>query len=182
MGMVLAILGGAIAMPELLFHYPNMGISLWGNYFPASVPFVAGFATSAACLVGAAYFVPIYPGRLNIMRRLLLLIALGLVLILITPYQTNALFYWAHTFAAIYLYLVAGGGAAWAMLHAGKARLDWLLFDTLILGVILSALSTSYARILGLLALGQILALTGAALIIIRAARRWVAQEAAIRE
>lgn len=174
----MAVVGGFILMPELFFDYPNRGLSHYGNYWPTLVPFAIGFSFSIACLVLAAYFLPDQPRRLGIMRRLLLAMAFGLAVILLTPDQANLVFYWSHTFAAIYLFVVAGGGAIWVMMYAGRTQLDWFLLAALVFGSILSLLSASYVRVLGVLALGQVLALSGGPLIIIRGAMRWVGQEA----
>lgn len=176
-GIVITIVGGALVMPQLFIDYPHRGISFWGNYFPAVIPYSAGLLTSVICMTYAAYILPDYPERLGIMRRLLLALAFGLAVILLTPEQANMIFYWAHTLAAVYLFVVAGIGSAWIMLHAGKTAFDWLLFWALAAGSILSLLSASYVRVMGVLALGQVLALTASSLIVIRAALRWSAQE-----
>jgi hypothetical protein len=176
-GIVIVLLGGIVTMPELFFGFPHRGISFWGNYFPAVIPYTVGLLTSVVCLCLAAYIIPDYADRLSMMRRLLVAIALGLMLILLTPDQMNQVFYWGHTFAAIYLFVVAGVGSIWVMLHDGRTHADWLLFWLLTLGSVLSLFSASYVRLLGVLALGQVLALNAGALIIIRAALRWSTQE-----
>lgn len=176
-GIVIALVGGTLVMPQLFLSYPHRGISFWGNYFPAAVPYALGLLISAVCLTLAANFMSDYPERLGILRRLLLAIALGFAVVLLTPEQANIMFYWAHTLAAVYLFIVAAIGAIWIMLHAGKTTFDWLLFWMLVVGSVVSLLSASYVRVLGGLAFGQVLALNAGALIVIRAALRWTAQE-----
>lgn len=177
LGIVITLVGGTMLMPQLFMNYPHRGISFWGNYWPAVIPYSAGLLTSAICMACAAYVLPDYPERLGMMRRLLLALALGLAVILLTPEQANTVTYWAHTLGAIYLFTVAGIGAAWIMLHAGKTALDWMLFWMLVTGSMLSLLSASYVRVLGLLAFGQVLALISSSLLITRAALRWSVQE-----
>lgn len=111
------------------------------------------------------------------MRRMMLALALGLAVVVFTPEQANLAFYWAHTLGAVYLFFVAGAGTIWIMMHAGNTLLDRALFWMMVTGSILSLLSASYVRFLGVLALGQVLALNASALLIIRAALRWSAQE-----
>ena len=176
-GIVIAVLGGTLIMPELFISFPHRGISFWGNYFPAAIPYALGLLTSAICLAWAAYLMSDYPERLGVIRRLLLAEALGIAVILLTPEQANMIFYWAHTLAAVYLFVLTWLGTAWIMLHAGKTVFDWALFWMLALGTILSLFSASYVRILGVLAFGQVLALTAGSLIVIRAVLRWSAQE-----
>jgi hypothetical protein len=176
-GIVVALVGGLLTMPEVFYSFPHRGISFWGNYFPAVVPYSLGLFVSAICLALATYYMPEYPERMSVLRRLMLAIVIGMAVILLTPEQANIFLYWAHTLGAIYLFAVAGMGSAWIMLHAGKSVIDWTLFWMLITGVVFSLLSASYIRILGVLALGQVLAINAAALIIIRAALRWSAQE-----
>lgn len=164
-------------MPELFFGHPHRGISFWGNYFPALVPYAAGLLLSAVTLAYAAYIIPDYPERMSVLRRLMWAISSGLALVLLTPEQAHALFYWAHTLAAVYLFLVAGWSSIWIMLHGGKTVVDWLLFWLVVLGSLMSLFSASYVRMMGVLALGQVLVLNGAMLIVVRAALRWSAQE-----
>lgn len=175
-GVLIALVGGALAMPSVFFGYPNHGISFWGSYFPAVVPYSIGFTITAACLFYAAYILSGYPEHLAVMRRLLVAIALGLVFVLMTPAQTNTVFYWVHTLAAMYLYTVTGVGAIWIMLRDGRSRLDRLLFWTLITGSVLSLLSVSFVHVLGVLALGQVLALNAGMLIVVRTTLRWAGQ------
>lgn len=177
LGLSVAVVGGMLLMPELFTGFPHRGISFWGNYFPAFIPYATGLLITIVCLFMAGRAMPDYPERLGVLRRLLWAISLGLAVILLTPEQANVVFYWAHTLAAVYLFAVAGLGVAWIMLHAGKTPVDWFLFAALVMGTVISLLSASYIRVLGLLALGQVLALGGGALVIIRAALRWSVQE-----
>ncbi len=177
LGVVIAVVGGAAVMPQLFFGYPHRGISFWGNYFPALIPYSAGLLISAITLAYAAFIMPGYPERLGILRLLMWSISAGLVLVLLTPEQANALFYWLHTLAAVYLFLVAGIGSVWIMLHGGKTLVDWAFFGLVVLGSLMSLFSASYVRMMGVLALGQVLALNGAMLIVVRAALRWSVQE-----
>ena len=177
LGLLVVVVGGAVIMPELFFEYPHRGISVWGNYYPAVIVYSAGLLTSIICLIGAVYILPDYPERMSVMRRLLAAIVTGLLVVLLTPEQANLVFYWAHTLAAVYLFVVAGLASIWIMLHAGKTWFDWFLFWLLVAGLILSLLSASYVRLLGFLAVGQILAFNSALLIIIRATMRWSVQE-----
>lgn len=172
-GVLVAVCGGAVIMPELFFSHPHRGISFWGNYFPALVPYAAGLLFSVVCLTIAASVLPEYPPRLGVLKRLFVALAAGLVMVLLTPEQASMVFFWAHIFAAVYLFVVAGLGSAWIMLQDGKTVLDWLLFWALAFGLALSLLSASYVGVLGLMAFGQVLALNAAALIIIRATIRW---------
>lgn len=177
MGITITVAGGFVVMPELFFEYPHQGISLWGNYFPSVIPYTLGLLLSAFSFAYAAYVLPEYPERNGMMRRFLAAIALGLVVILLTPKEANMIVYWAHTFAAVYLFAVAIAGSSWIMLHGGRTPLDWMLFWLLIVGCTLSLFSVSYIGVLGALALGQVLALNAASLIIIRAVLRWSTQE-----
>ena len=164
-------------MPELFLAYPHRGISFWGNYFPAVVPYSLGLLISIVCLLWAAYIMPDYPERISVMRRLLFAIAFGLAAVLLTPEQASTVFYWAHTLAAVYLFILVAIGTGWIMLHAGKTVFDWTLFWVMVIGISMSLLSASYVRVLGVLALGQVLALTAGSLVVVRAALRWSAQE-----
>src|SRR5688572_14866576 len=101
LGVIIAVLGGTMLMPELFLAYPHRGISFWGNYFPAVVPYSVGFLISIICLLGAAYIMPDYPERLSVLRRFLFALAFGMAAILMTPEQASIVFYWAHTLAAV---------------------------------------------------------------------------------
>ena len=79
-------------MPELFLAYPHRGISFWGNYFPAVVPYSLGLLISIVCLLWAAYIMPDYPERISVMRRLLFAIAFGLAEVLLTPEQASTVF------------------------------------------------------------------------------------------
>jgi hypothetical protein len=175
-GVLIALVGGALAMPSVFLNYPHHGISFWGNYFPAVIPYSIGFTTTATCMLYAAYIMPGQPDHMAVMRRLLAALAFGLVLVLATPEEVGPVFYLAHMLSAIYLYVVAGIGAIWIIIRDGKSRLDRLLFWTLMVGSAMSLLSLSYIHVLGVLALGQILALNGGMLIIVRAALRWAGE------
>lgn len=177
LGILIAVIGSGLLMPELFVEFPHRGLSFWGNYFPALIPYMVGFTVSIACLLLAARAMPDYPERMGVMRRIFLALAFGMTVILLTPEQAGVVFYWAHTLAAVYLFLVAGLGIGWTMLHAGKTSLDWFLFIVFVAGVIVSILSASYIRVLGLLPFGQVLALTSGMLVIFRAALRWSVQE-----
>jgi hypothetical protein len=172
-GVMVAVVGGAVVMPELFLGHPHRGISFWGNYFSALVPYSIGLLASIACLAYAAYILPDYPERLGVMRRLFAAIAAGLALVLLTPEQANILFYWAHTFAAVYLFVITGLSSLWIMAQDGKTMLDWALFWVLTGGLVLSLLSTSLFNVFDYLALGQVMAANSGALLIIRATARW---------
>lgn len=175
-GILIVLIGGALSMPSVFLEYPHNGISFWGNYFPAIIPYSIGFTITAACLLYASYILPGVPAELAVMRRLLAALAFGLVLVLLTPEEVSPAIYWAHMAAAIYLYVVAGIGAIWIMLRDGRSRLDRMLFWMLAAGSMMSLLSLSYIHVLGVLALGQVLALNAGVLIIVRATLRWAGQ------
>lgn len=108
------------------------------------------------------------------MRRLLAALAFGFVFVLLTPAGVNPVFYWMHTVAALYMFVVAGLGAVWIMVRDdAKSRMDRLLFGVLLLGLVMSLMSAPYVHVLSLLAVGQVLALNAGALIVVRAALRW---------
>ena len=177
-GILITVFGGFILQPAPLLHYSHQGLSFYGNYFPTAIPFILGLIISAACLVMAALSLPDGQGRLGTMRRLLLALSGGLAVIILTPVQANVLLYWAHTFAAVYLFAVGAAGALWAMSYAGRTVADWFFFGMFAFGFLLSFLSASFVHVLGFLALGQVLAMNGAAFVLFRVMLRWTAREA----
>lgn len=180
-GILITLVGGALAMPGVFLDYPHNGISLWGNYFPAIIPYSIGFTVTATCMLYAAYILPGAPEQLAVMRRLLVAVAAGLVLLLLTPEEVSTVLYWAHMFAAVYLFVIAGLGAIWIRAQGdGWSGLDRLLFWTLMAGSAMSFLSVSVVSVLGVLALGQVLALNAGVLLIVRATLRWTGRRARI--
>ena len=177
-GIFITVVGGFILQPAPFLHYSHSGLSFYGNYFPTAIPFVLGLFISAVCLAMAALSLPDGQGRLGTMRRLLLALSGGFVVIVLTPVQANVLLYWAHTFAAIYLFAAGAAGALWAMSYAGRTVADWFFFGIFVLGFLLSFLSASFVHLLGFLALGQVLALNGGALVLFRVMMRWTAHGA----
>lgn len=176
-GANIAAIGGFLLMPELFFNYPHRGLSFYGNYMPTVIPFAVGILISIICMVAAALSMPTGRGRLGIMRRLLLALAFGLLIVLVTPEQKSLAFYWAHTLAAVYVFMAGGIGSLWIMTHAGRTKFDWFLLSLAMAGCAITLLSASYMRVFGVLALGQVLALNGGLLLIARAASRWFAED-----
>jgi hypothetical protein len=174
MGLVVSIAGGFMLYPDLFFDYPHRGLSYYGNYFPTVVPYALGLMVSIVGFLLAAYFMPRAPRRVARLRYLLIAIAGGLVGVLLTPEQANPLFYWAHMYATITLFAIAGGTALWIMTYGGVRWIDRLLFGIMLAGGGLSLLSAPYIGVLGFLPLGQVLAVNSATLIIIRGCSRWL--------
>ncbi len=173
-GIVVALIGGAVTMPSIFTARPQRGISLWGSYFPAVVPYSIGFTIAAVCMLYAAYVLPNYSEQLVAMRRLLIALAFGFAFVLLTPAGVNSVFYWVHAVAALYMFVVAGLGAIWIMLRDDeKSGVDRALFWILIVGSVASLLSAPFVHVLSVLAIGQVLALNAGALIVVRAALRW---------
>jgi hypothetical protein len=174
--LLLTIAGGFTLYPDLFFDHPHRGLSYYGNYFPTVVPYAAGLIASISCLLFAAYFLPTKPPQFATLRFLFAAIAIGLAGILATPEQAGVLFYWAHAFATVSLFVTAGGTALWMLLRHKMQIIDWLLLGLLLAGSALSLLSAPYVAMLGVLSLGQVLALNGATVLIVRVTSAWLVQ------
>jgi hypothetical protein len=174
--LLLTIAGGFILYPDLFFDHPHRGLSYYGNYFPTIVPYATGLIISISSLLFAAYFLPTKPTQFAVLRFLFVAIAIGLASILATPEQAGVLFYWAHAFATVSLFIIAGGTALWMLLRHKMQFFDWLLLSLLLVGSAMSLLSAPYVAVLGVLPLGQVLALNGATVLIVRVTSAWLTQ------
>lgn len=176
-GVGITVLGGFLLQPELFFNLPHRGISYYGNHFPAVIPYALGYITLVITLLLAAHSIEARSRRMEIIRMLLIAIATTTALLLMTPEEAGKVFYWSHAVITIVHFIVGGGTAIWIMTHPNKAKADWLLFGLMLLGVLLCTLSAPHVGVLGLLAVGQVFALLGAAAVIARGTIRWLQEE-----
>jgi hypothetical protein len=173
-GVLVAYFGGFILMPEIFFRRSHQGISYYGNYFPAFIPYMIGLVAAVGCLVFASYFMPNHPKRLGVIKNILLIIAVCISGILLTPEELTPFFFYTHLYIAVALFAVAGFTALWVFMQPGRQLLDWFLLVMMVVGIIMSGLSASFIDVLGVLPWGQLLAMNGALLLIMRGTFRWL--------
>ncbi|HET8669676.1 MAG TPA: hypothetical protein VFM05_03330 [Candidatus Saccharimonadales bacterium] len=115
-------------------------MSSFGIYARTILPYGLGFLACGYFTIAAVRTIEYKDHHATMLARALLLLALLLLGILLTPYSVNAVFSWSHTLIAATLFLCELMLAVWFIyLHANTV--NWLLFALQCFGSLLAALS-----------------------------------------
>ena len=97
--------------PRAIRHH--LGVSYFGTN-PTTVPaYVIGLLLTGYFLVKAAHALPQHAAPFRTLSEILLILAILVVGVCLTPYSVDAVFDWAHVTASMVLFIVELGLAIW---------------------------------------------------------------------
>lgn len=167
---VVTVLICAALEPSVIRH--SGALSTFGTLNSTYLAFGAGLTVVALLLVMAARSLP----RGNHVDRTIGLMfsamATLLVVLAFTPYNASQSFAIAHGLGALLLYIVQLAGGAWLIARAGRTRLDTALYCAVIVGQVMTVLSTSEVDVVRLMTISQCLVIFAFAVLLCRTVAR----------
>jgi len=109
-----------------LFDHPDYGISFFGSIAKTLIPYVLGLLITAWCLRGIARELRPFPST-KPLRGALLLSALLLVCIVLTPMALSPAVFWSHIAISAILGLTQIAMVVWILLRSDPGPIDYLL-------------------------------------------------------
>jgi hypothetical protein len=167
---ILTILVCFVINPEVVLK--NYALSVYGTQLKTVVPYAVGFVVSAFLVVKTAQTLPKDTLLNRRLSRLLLVLAVLLLGVLLTPFTLNSVFWHLHGYVTFALFITELGTGLWLVIKTREDLLDIILYTAQVTGFIVSILSLGEISILHFLVFGQLIAVCGFAGLLTRAVSR----------
>ncbi len=119
----------------------NLGLSFYGTYHTTIIPYTAGMLLAGYYLIKAAHTLPHHTTTLQYLTEALIVLAVLIVGVCLTPYSVDLLFDRAHIATSAVLFLVELLLAGWLVYGACRGPGNVALFAAQIIGALVSMLS-----------------------------------------